>query len=67
MLLARILWLQGKKAEAQELASRTVAMRQGVFGEDPSKGGPRVADSLFVVSRMLDDRGKAVLAAKLLR
>lgn len=67
MLLARIFWLQGKKAEAQELASRTITMRQGIFGKDPNKGGPRVADSLFTVARMLDDRGDAVLAAKLLR
>ncbi|KAB5575359.1 tpr repeat-containing protein [Coniochaeta sp. 2T2.1] len=63
MLLARILWAQGKKAEAQELASRTIAMRRGVFGE---KGGPRVADSLFTVARMLRDSGESVLEAKLL-
>ncbi|KAM7201281.1 hypothetical protein V8F33_003381 [Rhypophila sp. PSN 637] len=29
MLLARIYWLQDKKAEAQELASRTITMRRG--------------------------------------
>ncbi|KAF4459225.1 hypothetical protein FALBO_14020, partial [Fusarium albosuccineum] len=64
MLLARIFWLQGNKGEAQELVSRTVAMRRGTFGEN---GGPRVADSLFTLARMLQDGGELVLAAKLLR
>jgi hypothetical protein len=64
MLLSRAYWLQGKKQEAQELASRTIAMRRGVFGEN---GGPRVADSLFTVARMLEDSGELSLAAKLLR
>lgn len=64
MLLARMFWSQGNKAEAQELVSRTVAMRRGTFGEN---GGPRVADSVFTLSRLLEDVGELVLAAKLLR
>ncbi|KAK4250129.1 hypothetical protein C7999DRAFT_38842 [Corynascus novoguineensis] len=62
MLLARVLWLQGRKAEAQELASRTIEMRRSVYGE---RGGPRVADSLFTVARMLED--EPVLASRMLR
>ncbi|KAL2022812.1 hypothetical protein VTK56DRAFT_4628 [Thermocarpiscus australiensis] len=64
MLLARIRWLQGRRAEAQELASRTIAMRRGIFG---GKGGPRVADSLFTVARMLEEGGERVLASRMLR
>lgn len=64
MLLARIFWHQGNKVEAQELVSRTVAMRRGTFGEN---GGPRVADSLFTLARILEDVGELVLAAKLFR
>ncbi|KXX82634.1 hypothetical protein MMYC01_201088 [Madurella mycetomatis] len=65
MLLARIYRVQGKLAEARELASRTVRMRHEVYGE---RGGPRVADSLFTVARMLDeDSGELMLAARLLR
>ncbi|KAH6889142.1 hypothetical protein B0T10DRAFT_47545 [Thelonectria olida] len=64
MFLSRIFWAQGKKSEAKELASRTATMRRGTFGEN---GGPRVADSLFTVARMLADGGELFLAAKLLR
>ena len=38
-------------------------MRKGTFGD---KGGPRVADSLFTVARMLEEGGEDVLAAKML-
>ena len=64
ILLARILWLQGEKTAAQELASRSITMRRGTYGE---KGGPRVADSLFTVARMFEESGELVLAAKVLR
>ncbi|KAK4120820.1 hypothetical protein N657DRAFT_658182 [Parathielavia appendiculata] len=64
MMLARILCLQGRKAEAQELASRTIKMRRGVYGE---RGGPRVADSLFTAARMLEDGGETVLASRMMR
>lgn len=63
MLLARIYWLRGKKVDAQELASRTITMRRGTYGE---QGGPGVADSLFAVARMLEDGQQYVLAARLL-
>jgi tetratricopeptide (TPR) repeat protein len=64
MLLARIFWIQGKKREAQELVSRTVTMRRGVFGEN---GGPRVGDSLFTLARMLEDGNELALGLKLLK
>lgn len=62
-LLARIRYAQGQKDEAQKLASRTISIRKRHFGEK----GPRVADSMFIVARMLDADGESVLAAKLLR
>ncbi|KAI0387825.1 tpr repeat-containing protein [Hypomontagnella monticulosa] len=62
VLMARIKWQQGHKTEAQELASRTIAIRRGAFGEH---GGPRVVDSMFIVGRMLQEKGEDVLAAKL--
>ena len=65
MLLSRIYWSQGKKQEARELASRTITIRKGVFGEDC---GPRVADSLFTVATMsLELEGSLTLASELLR
>lgn len=63
MLLARIKYAQGLKQDAQQLASRTISMRRGTF-EDK---GPRMADSMFLVARMLEAGGEDVLAAKLLR
>lgn len=63
VLLSRIKYAQGLKTEAQELASRTISIRRGHFGDK----GPRVADSMFIVARMLEDSGEMVLAAKLLR
>lgn len=64
VLMARIRWQQGQMAEAQELASRTIAIRKGTFGKH---GGPRVADSMFIVARMLQEKEEDVLAAKLFR
>lgn len=63
MLLARIKYVQGQKDEGQKLASRTISIRKGLLGDK----GPRVADSTFVVARMLEAEGEDVLAAKLLR
>lgn len=63
VLLSRIKYAQGLKKEAQELASRTISIRRGHFGDK----GPRVADSMFIVSRMLEANGEEVLAARLLR
>lgn len=62
VLLARIKYALGLKEEAQQLASRTISIRRGIFGDK----GPRVADSMFLVARMLEADGKTVLAAKLL-
>ncbi|KAI0539986.1 hypothetical protein GGR58DRAFT_194652 [Xylaria digitata] len=63
VLLARIYWMQGEKERAQELVSRTITIRRGLFGQH---GGPRVADSIFQLARMLQERDKNVLAAQLL-
>lgn len=63
VLLARIKYAQGLKQEAQQLASRTISIRRGIYGDK----GPRVADSMFLVARMLEAGGEEVLAAKLLR
>ena len=63
MLLARIKYAMGEKLEAQEMVSRTITMRKGIFGDK----GPRVADSMFSLARILSVDGEIVLAAKLLR
>ncbi|KAK4452538.1 hypothetical protein QBC34DRAFT_455296, partial [Podospora aff. communis PSN243] len=63
MLLARIYWLQGRQTEAKELVSRSVSMRQAAYGQD---GGPRVADSLFTLARMMDERGEQLPALRTL-
>lgn len=63
VLLARIKYAQGLKPEAQQLASRTISIRRGLFGDK----GPRVADSMFLVARMLVAADENVLAAKMLR
>ncbi|KAL1965388.1 hypothetical protein VTN77DRAFT_5825 [Rasamsonia byssochlamydoides] len=62
VLLARIRHAQGQKNEAQQPASRTISIRRGLFGDNV----PRVADSMFLVARMLEAEGEDVLAAKLL-
>ena len=54
MLLARIKYVQGQKDEGQKLASRTISIRKGLLGDK----GPRVADSIFVVARMLEAEAK---------
>ncbi|KAK0639179.1 tpr repeat-containing protein [Cercophora newfieldiana] len=64
MLLARIYWRKGRRAEAKELVSRSMVMRKKTFGQ---AGGPRVADSLFTLARMLDETGDHILAARALR
>lgn len=63
VLLARIKYAHGLKQEAQQLASRTIPIRRGIYGDK----GPRVADSMFLVAKMLEADGEDVLAAKLLR
>ncbi|KAF2267608.1 TPR-like protein [Lojkania enalia] len=63
ILLARIQYELGNKADGQRLASRTITIRRGIFGAK----GPRVADSIFIVARMLGTEGEYVVAAKMLR
>jgi tetratricopeptide (TPR) repeat protein len=63
VLLSKIKYAQGLREEAQQLASRTISIRKGLFGDK----GPRVADSMFIVARMLEADGEDVIAAKLLR
>ncbi|CAH0044857.1 unnamed protein product [Clonostachys solani] len=64
MLFARICWAQGKAVEAQELASHAITMRRTFYGPH---GGPRVADSLFLVATILEDRGFPDIASSVLR
>lgn len=63
VLLARIKYAQGLKQEAQQLASRTISIRRSIYGEK----GPRVADSMFIIARLLEADGEDVLAARILR
>jgi tetratricopeptide (TPR) repeat protein len=63
VLLARIKYAQGLKQEARELASRTIPIRRGLYGDK----GPRVADSMFLVARMLVAADENVQAANILR
>ncbi|PYI09529.1 TPR-like protein [Aspergillus sclerotiicarbonarius CBS 121057] len=63
VLLSRIKFAQGMKQDARELASRTITIRRGLFGDK----GVRVVDSMFIVARMLESDGEEVIAAKLLR
>ena len=61
VLLARIQYALGQKEEGQRLAARSITIRRGIFGSK----GPRVADSIFIVARMLAAAGEQVLAAKM--
>lgn len=63
VLLSRIRYMQGDRDSALELASKSIIMRKGMFGAK----GPRVADSMYHVAKMLADGGKIVSATKLLR
>ena len=63
VLLARIYHAQGKKKSALELASKSITIRKGILGNK----GPRVADSMYIVSGLLREDGKEALAMKLLR
>ena len=61
VLLGRIQYALGQKEEGQRLASRSITIRRGIFGSK----GPRVADSIFIVARMLAAAGEQVVAAKM--
>ena len=63
VLLSRIHYAQGNYVSALELASNSITIRQGHFGNK----GPRVADSMYLVATMLTRDQKISLAIKLLR
>lgn len=63
VLLSRIKYAQNLEEEAQRLASKTISIRKGLLGAK----GPRVADSIFLVARMLESDGEDVMAASLLQ
>ncbi|KAJ5497193.1 Tetratricopeptide-like helical [Penicillium fimorum] len=63
VLLARVKYTQGWKQEALRLASRTISIRREVYGDK----GPRVADSMFLVARILVTADDNISAAKMLR
>lgn len=63
VLLARIKYAQGLQSEAQRLASQTVSIRRGIYGDH----SPRVADSMFLSAQMLEAGDENMLAAKILR
>lgn len=63
VLLSRIRYMQGDRESALELASKSITMRMGMFGAK----GPRVADSMYLVAKMLADGDKVASATKLLR
>ena len=63
VLLSRIRYMQGDRESALELASKSITMRKGMFGAK----GPRVADSMYLVAKMLADGDKVASATKLLR
>lgn len=63
VLLSRIRYMQGDRESALELASKLIIMRKGMFGAK----GPRVADSMYLVAKMLADGNKVASATKLLR
>lgn len=63
VLLSRIHYAQGNYVSALELASKSITIRQGHFGNKD----PRVADSMYLVETMLTRDQKVSLAAKLLR
>lgn len=63
VLLSRIHYARGNYVSALELASKSITIRQGHFGNK----GPRVADSMYLVATMLNRDQKVSLAAKLLR
>jgi tetratricopeptide (TPR) repeat protein len=61
VLYARIHYALGKEEEAQRLASRSINIRRGIYGSK----GPRVADSTFLVAKMLVAKGEHILAARM--
>jgi hypothetical protein len=52
-----------RKKEGLQLASQSISLRRGIFGSK----GPRVADSISLVSQMMAERGQHTVAPKMLR
>lgn len=63
VLFSRIRYLLGDRKSALELASKSIIMRKSMFGTR----GARVADSMYLVAKMLADDQKLASATKLLR
>ena len=63
VLLSRIRYMLGDRNSALELASKSIIMRKSMFGAR----GARVADSMYLVAKMLADENKFASATKLLR
>ena len=63
VLLSRIEALKGNKELSMQLVSKTISIRKDILGDK----GPRVADSMYIVSAMLREDGKDAVAAKMLR
>jgi hypothetical protein len=64
LLLVRILWLQGKRADAFQLVERVLAMRETAYR---GSRGLRFWDALFVKSLMQDEDGDPGQAALTVR
>ena len=62
ILLGRIKHAMGEKKEGQCLASRSLTMRRGTYGAK----GPRVADSMFIIARMMEGDGEDIVASRML-
>lgn len=63
VLLSRIEAAKGNKESSLQLVSKTISIRKDILGNK----GPRVADSMYIVSGMLRDQGRDAVAAKMLR
>ena len=63
VLLSRIEAAKGNKELSLQLVSKTISIRKDILGNK----GPRVADSMYIVSGMLREQGGDAVAAKMLR
>ncbi|KAI4155541.1 MAG: hypothetical protein LQ340_000932 [Diploschistes diacapsis] len=63
VLLSRIEAAKGNKELSLQLVSKTVTIRKDILGNK----GPRVADSIYIMSEMLRDQDREAVAAKILR
>lgn len=63
VLLSRIQYAQGKREYALHLAKKSIDIRRKILGDK----SPRVADSMYLVARMLIGDSKSAPAMRLLR